>query len=237
MLQGGDFAQLNAVAKARGREPDVVFVPVPARNWDQLIRPSRLQSVLGGSSVRNVWSVPIVPSGESDSGATTGADKPKWEAFGRALLSTKNNQAVVRLDMHALAKADPQSQVRAWRSAASGIKSTAPDVLVEWAVPAGGDMASVEATYPGDEFVDMVAVDLVRSASLTWVDSVNAPGGLNDVAAWARAHSKTLSLNWSLGDQGTPPAPMRGCRMCMTGWRDSVQMVFLLTRPMGSLGR
>lgn len=205
VLEGEDFAQLNAVAKARGRKPDVVLVSVPARSWGHLVRPSRLQSILGGSKVRNVWSVPIVPSGESTSGAATGANASKWESFGKALLSTKNNTAVVRLDMGRLPTSDPEAQARAWRTAASGIKSVAPDVLAEWVVPAGADMAAVEAAYPGDDFVDMISVNLVRSSSVTWVDQVNSSAGLNDLAAWARSHSKTLSLNWSLGDQGRAP--------------------------------
>lgn len=202
VLRGDDFAQLNALSKARARKPDVVLVEVPAKSWDQITRRSRLQDMLGGSSVRNVWWVPIVPEGGSAQGAVAGSDSAKWSSFGKALQDTRNGSSVVRLNMDSLAGVDAASRSKAWQSAAAAIKSSAPGALVEWVVPAGVTLADVKAEYPGDDVVDMISVDLVRSANATWVDQVNRDGGLNDLSGWAASRSKTLSLHWSLGDQG-----------------------------------
>ncbi len=130
VLRGDDFAQLNALSKARARKPDVVLVEVPAKSWDQITRRSRLQDMLGGSSVRNVWWVPIVPEGGSAQGAVAGSDSAKWNSFGKALQDTRNGRSVVRLNLDSLAGVDAASRSKAWQSAVAAIKSSAPGALV-----------------------------------------------------------------------------------------------------------
>lgn len=204
-MKGDDFAHLNAVTKARSRKPDVVMVDVSAKSWEQITRRSRLQDMLGGSPARNVWWVPIVPEGGSTQEAVSGSDAPTWSSFGKALKETRNEKAVVRLNMDALAAVDGKQRANAWRAAAQGIKASAPGVLVEWVAPAGATLDAVKAEYPGDDLVDMVSINLVRSARTSWVEEVSRDGGLSDLTSWAAARSKTVSLQWSLGDQGGAP--------------------------------
>ena len=110
--------------------------------------------------------------------------------------------------------------VKCFRRLARALKSTAPNIKIEWTnAKKGKYQFSVLRTYPGNEFVDVIGVHYYdtgarKSTQAIWDDYVvrsNRVGGPWGLATWlevAKARGKKLAVSeWGLWDNGDPAPP------------------------------
>lgn len=189
---------MRSLAKSRGSANDVLVIEVPGDTWASLTR-SRLPVQIGPpKSVQHVWSMPIIPaSGADTTTAVAGGYAAQWRAIGKQLQTGGNGATIVSLDMTAASKLAPAEQIRAWTAAADALRSTAPEIKLEWEIPADArTVEEVESTFPGAAKVDVVGITLVRSVDVQWPEQVKE---LNEWSDWAAANGKRVALRWSLG--------------------------------------
>lgn len=127
--------------------------------------------------------------------------------------------------------------VGAWRNAVTAIRNSPNngasgcmwrfDWCPTWSSATGTPSnCDVEACYPGDEFVDVIGLDVynqhfpiitdpaLRWASIVQGDPLTGRGGLNWQAGFAAAHGKPISFpEWGTGNRmagGVPETPQHG---------------------------
>nr|MDT0665881.1 glycosyl hydrolase [Micromonospora sp. DSM 115978] len=138
-----------------------------------------------------------------------------WANFGSTLTKFGRGDAYVRLgwefngDWFYWYVRDAEAWKQCFRNAVTAMRSTAPDVKIDWNMTHHRDRipngtAGVWETYPGDEFVDVVSIDAYDSypASLTpeiWDRQCHADSGLCTVIEFAREHGKPFAVpEWGL---------------------------------------
>lgn len=133
-----------------------------------------------------------------------------WADFGRTLVRFHRPDAYVRLGWEFNGNWFwwSATDVTAWKScfqrSVTAIRSTDPKVIIEWNLSAHRDRLPVNGqplydAYPGDAYVDTVAVDPYdsypgSSTETLWNRQCNAPSGLCTAIAFARAHGKKFSV-------------------------------------------
>jgi Glycosyl hydrolase family 26 len=98
------------------------------------------------------------------------------------------------------------------------------DFVFDWNISTGGRDIPFSSYYPGNDVVDVIGVDIYDSdvpgdpsdPAARWTSLENAPGGLAQIVAFARAHGKPLSFpEWGVlsaddGGLGDDPAFVSG---------------------------
>ena len=213
----------------RGRPLDVGHTAFTTRDagWGPIEQPSNVFEGLGWQSFDGllVISQPMYPQNEGNNAACAqGEYDGHWSTFGTYLQSVgrADERTIVRIGwefngdfMYWHSDADPTNFKNCWRHVAQAIKSTAPNVLLDWTlnghggpVPAGGNMYDA---YPGNDVVDIVGMDSYdmysaprNASSLTdeeFRTQCEAPDGhgVCDLARFARENGKRLSVGeWSV---------------------------------------
>ncbi|GAB3463635.1 hypothetical protein AB1207_11540 [Kineococcus endophyticus] len=238
-------ATLDAFAAARGRRLDVVGEYLDGRDWDHLRDPDYLFDAYAGSAYARelVLSLPLVPPGESLADAADGAHERHWAHLGARLAAHGMGSVVVRPGWEAnspvnypwSAVPDPAAYRAAFARCVRALRREAPALRSDFSVTVavdGGAVALADA-YPGDDVVDVVGVDVYdmspepRSAADRWTWYRTAPGGLDEVAAFARSRGKPLAVDeWAVaspswGGGGDDP----GFVVDLVAWMDSVGVV------------
>nr|MDT0666369.1 glycosyl hydrolase [Micromonospora sp. DSM 115978] len=97
---------------------------------------------------------------------------------------------------------DRENWVPCFRQVVTSIRTTAPEVRIDWTYNAHTPDAF--EYYPGDEYVDIIGVDTYdqwppRRDEATWNRLCNEPPGLWTGIAFAREHGKQFSVpEWGL---------------------------------------
>lgn len=121
-----------------------------------------------------------------------------------------------------------------FRATAAGIRSSCPKCRITWNPNSGqGGVEKIQAAYPGDDVVDVVGVDVYDWKN---EDAINGKGGLNEWAAFAKAHGKKLSLpEWGVhggGDgKGDNPAYVQSILAFIKANRGLVTMASYFDEP------
>lgn len=198
---GAHLDQVEAFESRFGRPVGPVLVFIDEQD---LSDPHDVVRDLG--SHRAVWS-PKLPDiarvARGDADATIAA-------FARHLVSAGQGDAVLRPfwefngpwmnDWYSAGRTD--TFVAAWRRFAEVVR-TVPDqsFTFEWAANVGEDRALVEASYPGDDVVDLVGLDIYDQG---WTGDrlrhlIDAPVGLDWHRRFATAHAKQRAFGeWGL---------------------------------------
>ena len=96
---------------------------------------------------------------------------------------------------------------RQFVASATGFREGCPSCLITWNPNSGqGGVDRAAQAYPGDEYVDVIGVDVYDWAN---EDAFDGAGGLNEWVAFAREHGKKMSLpEWGVhggvDEQGKP---------------------------------
>jgi hypothetical protein len=96
---------------------------------------------------------------------------------------------------------DPPSYAAAFRDYVRVLRSVSPNFKIMWCVSAGQSSAVAEASYPGDDMVDLIGADVYENRQYTtgafdlrWSTTLAQESGLNWLGAFAAAHHKRISL-------------------------------------------
>ncbi|WP_241834963.1 glycoside hydrolase family 26 protein [Pseudofrankia asymbiotica] len=209
----------------RGRQVDLAHVfTVREQGWDPIVEPNWPVNDFASFPGKLVISQPLYPEGVGNNAeCATGAYNDQWKRFGAFLVSKNRADTIVRIGwefngwfMYWHVDPDPTNWVKCFQNVASAIRSTDPDVKIDWTFNAHGspvpDGGTPWPAYPGDEYVDYIGIDPYdmfppSPDEATFDRQCNDPNGLCYAAGFAREHGKKLSVGeWGVtscsGDPG-----------------------------------
>jgi glycosyl hydrolase family 26 len=148
---------------------------------------------------------------------------PHARALARNLVQAGLSHAIIRLAAEANGTWQPyslgttpqqQAQWREfWRRTAIAMRSVpGAHFRFDWCVNTAVRPIPLSNFYPGDDVVDIVGVDVYDFSpgpgTAAWLSSYSAPDGPGEVAGFARAHGKQLSIpEWGLSARAPADDP------------------------------
>ena len=206
------LSQVMAFGNWRGRPLDFAHVfTVRGEGWEPIVQPHWPFDDFKDFPGRLLVSQPTFPKGQGNNAACArGEYDEHWKRFGRFLVEKGRPDTIVRIGwefngLFMYWHSDPEGTVFAecFRRIATAIRSTNPDVLIDWSfnahnspVPKGN---SPWAAYPGDEYVDFVGIDPydwypASKDEATWTRQCEDPNGLCYLMKFAREHGKKVGV-------------------------------------------
>jgi len=209
----------------RGRQIDLAHVfTVREQGWDPIVEPNWPVNDFASFDGQLVISQPMYPEGAGNNAeCASGAYNDQWKRFGAFLVNKNRANTIVRIGwefngwfMYWHVDPDPANWVKCFQNVATAIRSTDPQVKIDWTFNAHGspvpDGGSPWPAYPGDEYVDYIGIDSYdmfppSPDEATFDRQCNDPNGLCYAAKYAREHGKKLSIGeWGVtscsGDPG-----------------------------------
>jgi hypothetical protein len=213
-LADGNYAQrVASFERYRGRKVDVALGTLPSQTWADILNGYTFNAYRDFEGAA-VISVPMLPHGASMSAGARGEYNDYWRQFGQMMVDRQRGASVLRVgweftgDWAPWSAFDPPVWKDYWRHIVQAVRSTNPAALFDWngtanASPCGHDPFS--ELWPGDEYVDIVGVDLYdsgpsRSVGANQFNAVSrGPLGIDRWLDFAKSHGKRLSLpEWGL---------------------------------------
>ncbi|MEU8233776.1 cellulase family glycosylhydrolase [Actinoplanes sp. NPDC048967] len=220
-----DTAHVNAFCIARGRACRVAQTYTDRTSWAAMTAGSGwtfdLFSDFDGMLVVSQGLVPIGASADL-AACAAGEHDQDWKNFGSLMTRYGRGDSVVRLGWEFNEKTspwradDPKTWIACYRRAATNIRATNPDVLLDWTINAHGTPAGTcggvsTNCYPGDEYVDIIGIDNYdhypwSPTKAVFDQAATDPEGLTWLYDFARQHGKPFSVGeWGVvptGDAG-----------------------------------
>ncbi|AGZ44729.1 glycoside hydrolase family 26 protein [Actinoplanes friuliensis] len=220
-----DTAHVKAFCTARGRACRVAQTYTDRTSWQSMTAGSSwtfdLFSDFEGMLVVSQGLVPI--GATADLAACAAGDHDQdWKNFGSLMTRYGRGDSVVRLGWEFNETTspwradDPAVWIACYRRAATNIRATNPEVLLDWTINAHGTPAGTcggvsTNCYPGDDYVDIIGIDNYdhypwSSSKAVFDKAATDPEGLTWLHDFARDHDKLFSVGeWGVvptGDAG-----------------------------------
>jgi hypothetical protein len=165
-----------------------------------------------------VWSVPLTVKGTPLAEVAQGDHDMAFDAAARAIARAQP-KAIIRLgwemnvaDMAWFAGGHEADYIAAFRRVVGIFRRASPDFRYDWCPGWGNQDAPADKTYPGDDVVDIIGLDVYDfkqdgSADERWTRFyVDAPFGLKWHREFASQHGKPMSYpEWGVGQFGDNP--------------------------------
>jgi hypothetical protein len=165
-----------------------------------------------------VWSVPLTVKGTPLADVANGLHDAEFEAAARAIAEAQP-KAVIRLGwemnlvaMPWFARDQEADYIRAFRRVVEIFRRHSGDFRYDWCPGWGAQDSPADLTYPGDDVVDYVGLDVYDfkqegSAEERWnIFYLKAPFGLEWHREFAARHGKPMSYpEWGVGNSGDNP--------------------------------
>ncbi|MEX5631291.1 glycoside hydrolase family 26 protein [Parafrankia sp. FMc2] len=198
-----------------GRPTDIAILFTARTNWETVTQAdwpmSDFRDYPGALSIAQ----PLFPRGSNEAACARGEYDGHWRDFGNTLVRNGRPDAIVRLGwefngdwFRDWLPRDSGTWKVCFTRAAAALRSTAPQVQIEWNMTAHRDTMvngdGVWEAYPGDDVVDIIGIDAYDSspASMTqkiFNEQCNRPSGVCTVARFAREHGKQFAVaEWGL---------------------------------------
>ncbi len=153
---------------------------------------------------------PIAVDGASTlAQAATGVYKAHWRtmattiaAYDPAMIIRPFHEFNLSQNVYFAGK-DPAAFIAAWKHFVDTFRAISPRFQFIWNTSSGrGDMANPEVGYPGDNYVDYIAMDVYeismwhkgQSQRQRWDNITNKPYTLSWLESFAQAHGKPIAL-------------------------------------------
>jgi hypothetical protein len=168
---------------------------------------------------RNViWSVPLTVKGTALKDVADGLHDAEFEAAAKAI-SEAQPKAIIRLgwemnvqSMAWFAKDQEADYISAFRRVVDIFRRHSSDLKYDWCPGWGPQDSPADLTYPGDDVVDYVGLDVYDyrfegSAAERWTNFyLKSPFGLQWHKQFATRHGKPMSYpEWGVGNFGDNP--------------------------------
>ncbi|MBA8793251.1 hypothetical protein FHX74_000845 [Friedmanniella endophytica] len=226
---GGGVAtaqRYKAFGTWRGKPLDAATTYPASGSWSEISESNWHISTFNGFPGVLVYGLPMLPTndpGDFDS-IVRGEHDDVYRQVAKDLLANQRGRAIVRIGWEANGDWFPwntrASQAAAYRNAFRHIvgvlRSVAPDLVIDFDLACGTKLRGQDSRtdaltdlYPGDDVVDLVGCDTydwyntITTDDATWARTQHPSSsvGIGDVAAFARAHGKGLSVpEWGLAD-------------------------------------
>lgn len=206
---GHDDTQNAEFAKMRGRALDVLGVAPTRDSWDQILGDWWLSDDTIPKDFKGTLNVavPLFPDDGNMDAAARGDYDAQWRKLG-AMIAKKYPTAYVRpgweMNIHNWNwSANPDNVEKfkeAFRHASGALRQAGPRLRIVWNVNEGkGDtLPDARMAYPGDEFVDIVAMDAYDwhppYDEKGWEEHRTKEQGWDFWGKFARDHGKKFAL-------------------------------------------
>lgn len=201
-----------AFGQWRGRPIDVALVFTQRdAGWGPLVEPNWPVNDFASFKGKLIISQPMYPKGQGNTAeCARGAYDQHWKKFGSFLVSKGRADSIVRIGwefngtfMYWHTDPDPTNFKECFRRVATAIRSTDPQVKIDWTfnahnspVPNGG---TPWPAYPGDEYVDYIGIDPYdhyppSRDEATFRRQCEDPNGLCYAMKFAREHGKKVGV-------------------------------------------
>jgi hypothetical protein len=168
---------------------------------------------------RVLWSVSLIPKGATLADAAKGVYNDHYKKAAEKLAKWRPEEPVLYIRtgwefnggwFHYKAAGHPQEFIGAWRQFVNTYRSVSKRFRFDWCPASGGWMAmKAEDAYPGDEYVDVVGLDVynqvrwqkIKDARERWKKIyLDGPYGLIWHREFAKKHGKPMSYpEWGSG--------------------------------------
>jgi hypothetical protein len=200
-----------------GRPTDGILAYTGDANWQDYDGCTGWAIGMWAKSDRRVlWSIAFIPKGATLAEAAKGAYNAHWKAIAEQLSNWHPNEPVIYIRtawefngdwFHISSIKHPQDFIGAWRQFVSTFRSVSNRFRFDWC-PSGGT-GHVEEAYPGDDYVDIIGLDLydqfrwckIKDPAERW-DKVALHGDHTLLwhQAFAKLHHKPMSYpEWGMG--------------------------------------
>jgi hypothetical protein len=210
-------SEIDAYEGWLGREVPWVLDFFPWEDWSAIDDPSWWINQWSGTDRRVVYSAPMLPEGGGVSlrAGARGAYDDHWRRFARTFVERGAPEAVIRIGWEFNGRFYPWSAegreeefVTYWRRIVDAMRSVpGADFTFDWSSLAGAPHVDLEAAYPGDDYVDVIGMDVYdqsalfpeRSPEEVWAQTRERPFGLDWHQEFARQRGKPVSFpEWGL---------------------------------------
>ncbi len=174
-----------------------------------------------GNPNRNVvWSIALTVSDTSLTQVASGEEDETFETVAELIARFQPN-AIIRIgweangDWFAWSAANGQqaNYVAAFRHVVGIFRNASPGFLIDWCVNIGALNVPADQIYPGDQYVDIIGMDVYDTAPLSqinsnaaWQNYLAGPYGLQWHRDFAALHHKPMSYpEWGMGQEGDNP--------------------------------
>ncbi len=212
---------LSSFATYRGRPLDNTGTWPNRETWEIISNPDIYGAVTALAAYRQIWiGLAMLPEQQTADFAScaSGAYDQYFRTYGTNLTKLNRGNAIIRLGWEAngdwfkwsIAN-DPTNYKACFRREVAALRSTAPNVKLDWNMNKDSHMgsASIASAYPGDDVVDIVGVDFYDNYpaypdKAAWDADYNAtqnggPLGIGSWLAFAKQHGKKLSVpEWGI---------------------------------------
>ncbi|WP_328470286.1 glycosyl hydrolase [Actinoplanes sp. NBC_00393] len=213
-------ASVESFCKARGRACNVTQTYTDRTSYESMTRGTGWTfDFFSGFDGVLVVSQGLVPNKGEDQldDCAAGDYDQHWRDFGSLMVRHGRGDSVIRLGWEMNEESmgwralDTKDYIACYRRAADAIRSTNPEVVLDWTINAhntpdelcGGLTTSC---YPGDEYVDIIGIDNYdhwpwSPAKADFDATADRQDGLNWLFSFARQHGKLFSV----GEWGVMP--------------------------------
>jgi hypothetical protein len=221
-----DTASVQAFCDWRGRACGVAQTYTDRTSWQSMTAGSDwLFDGFADFPGQLVISQGLTPDNGTSADLTAcanGQHNQDWRNFGTLMTQKGRPASIVRLGWEfngtymAWSALNTQTWINCYRNAATNIRVTDPQVILDWTINSHGTPAQAcggvsTNCYPGDDVVDIVGIDnydmYPAAGSLAnFTKIANAADGLNWLYSFAVAHNKKFSV----GEWGVAPGATGG---------------------------
>ncbi len=221
-------ARAEAFGRWRGTPTDAVTTYPEYDTWATMLDSEWHVATFDSFTGRLVYGLPMLPrrGGGSLADVAKGRYDRVWRKIATDLVRHRRGNAIVRIGFegngdwfrHGGTAATAATYRAAFRRVATTMTRTAPRLVIDFDITCGYSMPgsrhrldSLTKLYPGDDVVDVVGCDVydeiptrARNAR-EWARALRPAGspGLADVAAFARAHRKGMTIpEWGVATRG-----------------------------------
>jgi hypothetical protein len=217
-MGGGDVQEIHSFERFVGSKVTHVGAFVSRMSWARFDELSWLQK-WRGSGFTLALGVPMLTNdGGSLRAGASGAYDAHFKHLAEQLVANGQGNAILRVGWEFngnwftwKAEDDPQAFAEYWRRIHRVVRSVpgTQGIRFDWN-PAIGPADVPAAAYPGDEFVDIIGMDVydrnstgaLADPARRWQDMVNQPFGLAWQRDFAAAHGKPISFpEWATSDR------------------------------------
>ena len=206
-----------------GRPADAVLAYVGRDGWTDFEGSVKYYSGWWSQADKPVlWSVPLIVNGATLEEAAKGAYNDHYRVAAQALAASRPNdeEIIIRTGWEFNAQWFPwkaagheQAFIDAWHEFVDTFRSISPRFKFDWS-PNAGDMGmNPENAYPGDDYVDIIGLDVYynpaydpKDPEAAWTHQLTRSYGLQWHQDFAAAHGKPTSYSeWGVMTDNAGP--------------------------------
>jgi len=191
----------------------------------------------GNPDRKVVWSIALTVSGTSLTQVASGEQDETFTTIADTLAHANPN-AIIRIgweangDWFAWSAANGQqaNYIAAFQHVVGIFRKASPGFLIDWCVNIGRVNVPADQIYPGDQYVDIIGMDIYDKdplsqidAKAAWQNYLTSSYGLTWHRDFAAQHHKPMSYpEWGMGERGDNPYFISS----MANWMASNNVVY-----------